>query len=277
MKFGANGARWPGRLLTALAAVVLGIGLFAAASASGKTHRHRSSYKTHGSSDEFETQGQACFTASWEGHGGWSTDYTAKFIGTDNTPGTIKDDDSSSYSQDVHQRPTAGVGCALFLVRGVHPSGGAIFTAGFVRLNAIQDDTQTGGEEPPVDDTCSKGLITHATGSGPVGSFTTKRKGSSLVFQVTVGLGNSPDCGGYWLPGGRAPGGLSRFNWLESDSTAVPIRAIEHAQKISITVSSDPSHGGLPNCGITDSPGTTCSQTGAWQGTLTLTLARQGR
>jgi hypothetical protein len=56
----------------------------------------------------------------------------------------------------------------------------------------------------------------------------------------------------------------------------VPIKAFEHAKKISIAVSSDPSHGGLPNCGIDDSD-TTCEQTGVWSGTLTLTLARQGR
>jgi hypothetical protein len=54
-----------------------------------------------------------------------------------------------------------------------------------------------------------------------------------------------------------------------------PRTVFEKDGKVTITISSDPRQGSRPNCGVQADPPSkvSCSQTGAWQGTLTL---RQG-
>jgi hypothetical protein len=59
-----------------------------------------------------------------------------------------------------------------------------------------------------------------------------------------------------------------------STSVNVPKTVFEHASKVVITISSDPAHGPKPNCGVVGASGgeqtVNCSQTGDWQGQLTL-------
>src|SRR5271168_1036017 len=106
-----------------------------------------------------------------------------------------------------------------------------------------------------------------------------KSTGSSLVFEINLGLpaeGCDAAFPGSVFPGEAVPEGKVGGDFLGSASVKVPRTVFEHARRVAITISSDPNHGPLPNCGVvpasTVSSGSSstvkCSQTGVWQGTL---------
>jgi hypothetical protein len=256
------------------AAIVCGLGLAGIATGTASHRpRHRSPYKGSGHSS-YETTGQACFGATWQGTGAWNTDYKATVPAPGQGVDTTTDKDSSGYSWDLSE-VASGADCALELLRfpGSKPTGGASWNRGFTRLGANGHDVYTAPDQPPVSTTCTKAKIEHAGSASVTGDMSIKLKGSSIIFVMSLDL-PIVDCGAYSAPGQDVPGGkVGAF--LSSDSVAVPRAVFEKDGKVTITISSDPKHGSKPNCGVhADPPSTvTCSQSGAWQGTLTL---RQG-
>lgn len=134
---------------------------------------------------------------------------------------------------------------------------------------------QTFPSSPTVTTPCTKSVTEPPAGGGfSPGDMLVESRGSSLVFEINLGLPSES-----WdFPGSAVPEGKVGGNFLESTSVEMPKTVFEHARKVVITISSDPGHGPLPNCGVV--PATTvgsggsstvkCPQTGSWQGTLTL-------
>ncbi len=255
------------------AAILCGLGLAGIATGTVSHHpRHRSSYKGSGHST-YEATGQACFGATWQGTGAWNTDYTATGPAPEQGVDTTTDKDSSGYSWDLGE-VAPGADCALELLRlpGNKPVGGAAWNRGFTRLGANGKDVYTAPNQAPVSTICTNAQIDHA-GSSVTGGMTIKLRGSSIVFVMSLDL-PTVECGAYSRPGGAVPGGTVG-SFLASDSVAVPRAVFEKDGKVTVTISSDPKQGSKSNCGAQAVPPNTvtCSQTGAWQGTLTL---RQG-
>lgn len=261
--------------ITTSVAVVCGVGLAGIATGTvGHRPRHRFSYKGSGHSS-YASTGQACFGATWQGTGAWNTDYKLTNPDVQGGIDTTTDKDSSGYSWDLGE-VASGADCALELLRvpGDKPIGGATWNRGFTRLGANGNDVYTAPNQAPVSTTCTKAQIEHAGAGSVTGGMTIRQKGSSIVFVMTLGVPNDP-CGAYSAPGLAVPGGkVGAF--LTSESVAVPRAVFEKDGKVTITISSDPKQGSKANCGVHADPPSvvTCSQTGVWQGTLTL---RQGR
>jgi hypothetical protein len=261
-------------------AVVL-TGAFAAAilllagPAVGKKPTAKKSYTSSGHGT-YESTGQACFGAKWAGTGGWSTSY--KQTTTETNVGTSTDTFSgdSSYSWD-ERAVEGGAACALELLKipGNKPTGGASWNQGYVRIGTKGNEVQTFPTSPTVTTPCTKAATEHPSNFAS-GDMVLKSRGSSLVFEINLGLPGE-GCDGVF-PGQAVPEGKVGGDFLASTSVKVPKTAFEHARTVAITISSDPSHGPRSNCGVipasTVSSGSSstvkCSQAGAWQGTLTL-------
>jgi hypothetical protein len=251
-------------IIATAAAAVCGLGLAGIATgAVSHRPRHRSPYRGSGHST-YDTTGQACFGATWQGTGAWNTDYESTSPAPGQGVDTTTDKDSSGYSWDLGE---------VLRVPGDKPVGGATWNRGFTRLGAKGLDVYTAPNQAPVSTSCTKAQIDHAGSASVTGDMTIKLKGSSIVFTMSLDLPTT-GCGAYSAPGVAVPGGKVG-TFLTSDSVAVPRTVFEKDGKVTITVSSDPNQGAKANCGVhADPPSTvTCSQTGAWQGTLTL---RQG-
>jgi hypothetical protein len=249
--------------------------LLPAGAAVGKKHPAKKSYTSSGHGT-YESIGQACFGAKWAGTGGWKTSYEETTIETNVGTSTDTFSGDSSYSWD-ESAVAGGADCALELLKipGDKPAGGASWNKGYVRIGAKGNEVQTFPTSPTVTTPCSKAVTEHP-GQFASGNMVLKSSGSSVVFEINLGLpGEGCD---YGFPGQAAPGGKVGGDFLGSTSVKVPKTVFEHARTVAITISSDPSHGPLPNCGVrpasTVSSGSSstvkCSQTGAWQGTLTL-------
>jgi len=257
------------------AAIVCGLGL--AGIATGKVNHHpghRSPFNGSGHS-RYESTGQACFRAAWEGSGTWNTNYMESAPEVDGSGNdTTTDKDSSSYSWHLGE-VESGADCALELLRfpGAKPSGGAVWNLGFTRITANGQDEYTAPNQAPVSTNCSQTETDHARAAAVTGNMSIKRKGSAIVFVMSTDL-PTDNCGAYSAPRAVAGGKLGPF--LLSDSVAVPRKVFEKDGEVKIKISSDPKHGPQGNCGLQPAeppPTVTCSQAGSWQGTLTL---RQG-
>jgi hypothetical protein len=266
-------------------AVVL-TGVFAAATlllagpAVGKKPAAKKSYTSSGRGT-YESTGQACFGAKWAGTGGWSTSY--KQTVTETNVGTSTDTFSTDSSYSWDERAVAGgADCALGLLKipGDKPIGGASWNEGYVRIGMKGNRVQTFPSSPTITTPCDKSVSEHPS-TFASGDMVLSSKGSSLVFEINLGLPTA-DCDAAFpngiFPGEAVPGGKVGGDFLGSTSVKVSKTVFEHARTVKITISSDPNHGSLPNCGVvpasTVSSGSSstvkCSQTGAWQGTLTL-------
>ena len=225
----------------------------------------------------YESTDQACFGAKWAGTGGWKTSY--KKTSTETNVGTSTDtvNGDTSYSWD-ESAVAGGADCALELLKfpGSKPTGGAFWNKGYVRIGSHGSEVQTFPTSPPVTTPCSESVTKPPSGGGfSAGDMLPESKGSSLVFKINLGFpGEGCD---YAFPGEGVPGGKVGGDFLYSTSVKVPKTVFEHARKVVITISSDPRHGPLPNCDVvptSSGSGTvttvTCSQTGDWQGKLTL-------
>jgi hypothetical protein len=265
------------KLAVVLTGVIAATMFLLAGPAVGKKPSPKKSYKSSGNGT-YESTGQACFGAKWAGTGGWSTSYnetsTETNVGT--TTDTIHGDSSYSWDEsDVE----AGAGCALTLLKSPNfkPTGGAAWNKGYVRIGSKGSEVQTFPSSPTVTTPCTKSETEPPTGGGfSAGDMVVKSRGASLVFEINLGVpGEGCDDG---FPGNAVPQGKVGGNFLESTSVNVPKTVFEHARTVTVTISSDPNSGPLPNCGVV--PATTvssgasstvdCSQTGNWQGTLTL-------
>jgi hypothetical protein len=226
-------------------------------------------YTPHGSSDLFAVNGQVCISADFAGHGGWTTNYHETYVSTDNQPGTIDDKSSASFSWQVEQHGI-DADCALTLLRGVQThGGGTVFNGGFTRYSENVNDVNTPALPPPVTYSCSKGIIAHASSGSADSMLKITRQGASLVFTATVELPSAP-CGGENSEAGTpVVGGKIGGDWFTASSAKVPISLLEHVKSMTVSVASASNNGGLPNCGVSSS-NVKCSQTGAWQGTITL-------
>jgi hypothetical protein len=232
-------------------------------------------YKAKGHSNIYKNEGQVCFTATWVGNGGWSTDLHSTSTGP--APGQSSsqtDQDSSSYSWDAKPAPNAGV-CAFDVIEGYKPHPIEAFDAGFLRLALMGDDRSESTNTTPIHETCDKSLITHGDGSRGTGGFTSQIRGDSLVFTATVFLGEppvvQPGCAIYALPGSLGNGG----DFLSASSVPVPIALFKTARTVSVAFASDGSR--VPHdCGLSTTPRAgshvDCSEKGTWQGTLTFTV-----
>jgi hypothetical protein len=247
----------------------LGIASVAAGSVAHRRPAHKRAYHGSGRSS-YDRTGQACFGATWQGTGAWNTDYLLTVPNPPNGNETTSDKDSSGYSWDLQDR-AVDAGCALELLRVPHnkPVGGASWNRGFVRLQAKGDDVYTQPDEPPVTTTCSKAR-TERPGTTATGGMTIKTRGTSIIFVMSLSF-PSVECGAYSAPGESVSGGKVG-HFLTSESVAVPRSVFEQDRTVTINISSDSTQGGRSNCGVhAPSPTTvTCTQTGAWQGTLTL-------
>jgi hypothetical protein len=162
------------------------------------------------------------------------------------------------------------------VIEGYKPHPIEAFNAGFLRLAITGDDKTASTNSAPTHETCDKALITHGSGGQGTGGFTSKIHGSSLVFEATVFLGETPTvqpgCAAYSLPGSLGGDG----DFLTASSVPVPIAIFRTARSVSVTFSSDPSRVPHPNCGLAKTPsaGThvDCNEEGSWQGTLTFTV-----
>jgi hypothetical protein len=268
----------------AAAIVGVGVGVGAADGQTARAAKHKpagkhkpSAYHAKGHSNIYATDGQVCFLATWQGNGGWSTDYRSTSTGP--APGqsaSATDQDSSSYSWDAKSAPRAGV-CGFLLIEGFKPHPIESFDAGFLRLAIMGDDKSEATNTTPTHETCNKALITHGSGGQATGSFTSKVRGNSLVFDATVDLGEAPTvqsgCATYALPGSL---GVARGAFLAASSVAVPIAVFKTARSVSVTLSSDPSSVPHPNCSLPTRPRAgaqvNCTEQGSWQGTLTFTV-----
>jgi hypothetical protein len=255
------------------AAVGAALGLVLAGPAIGKKSAPPKSYKGSGRSTYY-SEDQACFGAKWSGTGGWHTSYKETNSNVNADPTSDKIDGDSSYSWE-ESAVNDEADCSLELLKGYRPSGGAIWDGGHARMGASGSETETFAPPttpPSLTTPCSHSVIQTA-GSGGVGGggMKVKREGSSFVFVVTLAV-PTVDCD-YSYPGSELPGGKVG-NFTQSSSVKVPISEFERYSKVTITISSDPKEGPKPNCGIPSSPGpditVECSQTGKWQGTLTL-------
>jgi hypothetical protein len=180
----------------------------------------------------------------------------------------------SSYGWDVSE-VAGGAVCALrlFKVPGDKPTGGATWNRGHVRIGSTGSEVQTFPTAPTVTTPCTESMTEPASGGGfSAGGMVLDSKGPSLVFKVDLGFpGQGCD---YGFHGEAVPLGKVAGDFLESTSVKVPKTAFVHSRRVVITISSDPTHGPKPNCGVVpaSSGGQTvkCSQTGEWQGKLTL-------
>jgi hypothetical protein len=229
----------------------------------------------------YESLGQACFGAKWAGTGGWSTSYKQTTTETNVGMSTDTFGGDSSYSWD-ERAVAGGADCALELLKipGNKPTGGASWNEGYVRIGTKGSEVQTFPTSPTVTTPCSKAVTEHPS-TFASGDMVLQSKGSSLVFEINLGLpvaGCDAAFPDGLFPGEAVPEGKVGGDFLGSTSVKVPKTLFEYARTVAITISSDASHGSLPNCGVV--PATTvssgssstvkCSQAGAWQGTLTL-------
>ena len=230
------------------------------------------SYKGSGRST-YDSEDQACFGAKWAGTGGWHTSYNES---NPKSIDVISDVFNGDSSYQWHESASAiDAECALELLKGYKPSGGAIWDAGQATMGASGKETEVLYEsDPPSTTTSCRHSVTEKAGTEGVagGGMTLKREGSSFVFTVTLAV-PTVDCD-YSYPGAAVPGGKVG-NFLQASSAKVPISEFERYSKVTVTISSDGKDGPKPNCGVPSSevpPGATlkCSQTGKWQGTLTL-------
>jgi hypothetical protein len=238
--------------------------------------RAKKSYTSSGQGT-YESTGQACFGAKWAGTGGWTTSYKQTITATNVGTSTDTFSGDSSYSWDERE-VEGGAACAVELLKipGDKPSGGASWNEWYVRIGTKGNDVQTFPTSPTITTPCSK-AVTEPPTKFASGDIVLKSHGSSLMFEINLGLPGE-DCDAAFpngiFPGEAVSGGKVGGNFFGSTSVEVPKTAIEHARTVSITISSDPNHGGLPNCGVvsatTVSSGSSstvkCSQTGAWQG-----------
>jgi len=233
-------------------------------------------YTAKGHSNIYATDGQVCFLSTWQGNGGWSTNYHSTSTGP--APGQSAsgtNEDSSSYSWDAKPASRGGV-CGFILIEGFKPHPSESYNAGFLRLALMGDDKSESTNSAPTHETCSKSLITHGSGGQATGGFTSQVRGNSLVFTATVFLGEAPTvqpgCATYALPGSLGTAG----NFLTASSVPVPISVFRTARTVSVTFSSDPSRVPHPNCGLAETPSAgshvDCTEKGSWQGTLTFTV-----
>jgi hypothetical protein len=263
------------RLVIVLVTVGAIAGLALAGPAIGKKHpAPPKSYKGSGRST-YHSEDQACFGAKWSGTGGWHTDEvtTNSNVTANVTSDTIEGNSSYSWEESASE---IDADCALELLKGYKPSGGAIWDAGHGRMGADGQEVQVFKQPatPPSTTTnCNHSVIEQAGSAGVGGGgMRLKKEGSSFVFIVSLAVPVA-SCD-YSYPGSAVPGGKVG-NFVESSSVTVPISEFERYSKVTITISSDPKQGARPNCGIPSSSipsGVTvkCSQTGKWQGTLTL-------
>lgn len=253
-------------------AVVLCACLLAGAAIAKKTTTKKPF--TPSGSGTYEKTGQACFGAKWAGTGGWSTSYQQSVVTPNVGTSTTTYKGESSYSWD-ESAVAGGADCALELLKepGSKPSGGATWNKGYARVGSQGSEVETFPTSPTVTTPCSQAASKPPSGGGfASGDMVVQSQGSTVVFEVTLGLPGE-DCD-YGFPGDAVPGGSVRGAFLTSTSVKVPKTVLEHASKVVIVISSDPKSGPKPNCGEPSGSShgvtVTCSQTGAWQGTLTL-------
>jgi hypothetical protein len=263
------------KLAVVLTGAIAAAAFLLAGSAVAKKHAAKKSYKSSGHGT-YESTGQACFGAKWAGTGGWKTSY--KETTTETNVGTSTDTLSGDSSYSWDERAVAGgAACAVGLLKspGAKPFGGATWNEGYVRIGTNGNEVQTFPTSPTVTTPCSK-AVTEPPSKFASGDMVLESHGSSLVFEINLGL-PVEGCDAVF-PGEAVPEGKVGGDFLGSTSVKVPRTVFEHARTVAITISSDPNHGPLPNCGVvpasTVSSGSSstvkCSQTGAWQGRLTL-------
>jgi hypothetical protein len=258
------------RLVVVFAVVLSLAGLFAG-SAIGKKHPPKKHYTASGHGT-YESTDQACFGAKWSGTGGWHTSY--KESTTNDTADMTSDTiiGNSSYSWDEYYA-AIDAQCGLRLLKGYAPSGGAFWSAGHARMGASGEETQTFKDAPTTTTKCDKSVSKKVSNENfSPGGMKLKREGASLEFTVSLDLPLA-NCD-YSFPGQAVPGGKVG-DFTEATSIKVPTKVFEHSSKVSVTISSDGKQGPKPNCGIAASSipsGSTvkCTQTGNWQGMLTL-------
>jgi hypothetical protein len=226
---------------------------------------HKKPYKVigHVSKKTLANEGGAwCFGAAWKGDGGWSYDsktatQDGEYVDHEN------DQDSGHYSWDIDQGRHATSGLCRYAAT-LKPVGLFTFTNGSARTGWKVDDVtyEVGpGAAAPVTTSCASGAIKPASGLEAIAKANVSH--SSITFSVT------PDAAPISACGTVHPFTLE---W-DATSAAIPISTFDTAKEIVITIS--PRSRITPNCGI-KSPDTTCSESGIWQGTLTLTRARNG-
>lgn len=268
------------RLTVVLTGVIVASAFVLTGSAVGKKHPAKKSYTSSGHGT-YESIGQACFGAKWAGTGGWKTSYKETTAETNVGTSTDTFSGDSSYGWDESEM-AGGADCALELLKipGDKPPGGASWNKGYVRIGTKSNQVETFPTSPTVTTVCDK-AVTDPPGKFASGDMVLKSNGSSLVFEINLGLpleGCVDNFGAAGFPGEAVPEGKVAGDFLGSTSVKVPKIVFEHARTVAITISSDPNRGPLPNCGVvpalTVSSGSSstvkCSQTGAWQGTLTL-------
>jgi hypothetical protein len=239
----------------------------------GKQQPAKKSYTPSGNGT-YASTGQACFAAKWAGTGSWKTSYKETDAVNNVVTSTDTVDGGSSYSWDEYEVVGAAA-CALELLKqpGSKPAGGATWNKGYTRIGSAGTELKAFPYAPSTTTPCSESA-TKRPGAGGFsgGDLIVEPRGASVVFQVNLGF-PSEDCD-YGFPGDQVPEGSVGGDFLESTSVKVPDTVFQHARKVVISISSDGKSGATPNCGVpTASSGgqtVTCSQSGNWQGKLTL-------
>ncbi len=270
-----------------LAAVVFGcvaLLIVGSGTAVGKSHspfrRHPPAYTTHGHSNIYARNGEVCFEATWTGSGDWRTNYNST-SSYGNSSETIADKDSWGYGWHLGE-VYAGAACAMTVLAGKVGNAGTTFNRGSLQDNAtLKDvDTVSNGSGPPTTTTytCNPGASSTTKVDGLEGSFGAILRHSSIVFEGSVTIsptgcptGPSVDAPGDTGPGTAVQGAPAILNFFEKDSPTIPVSVFERAKSVSIPFGR--SSESRPNCGVTAQPNVnvTCTQTGSWEGTLTLT------
>jgi hypothetical protein len=176
----------------------------------------------------------------------------------------------------------------------LRPQGYGDFYGGESRIGWQVNDVFESGVpgQPPVTTKCDEAVTvamaaTHPPTNG--GSYDVVVRHSDVVFKISLDLplltkAQALKCPISYSWPGSVPGGQignhgpGLNDWLQASSAAVPISAFDTAKQVVVAISSDRTRGPQPNCGVnaTNAPGVKCSQSGSWQGQLTLPRARNG-
>ena len=141
--------------------------------------------------------------------------------------------------------------CALrlFKVPGDKPTGGATWNRGHVRIGSTGSEVQTFPTAPTVTTPCTESMTEPASGGGfSAGGMVLDSKGPSLVFKVDLGFpGQGCDYGfhGEAVPLGKVCWRFPRIDQRQGAQDGV--RTLPEGRH---HVSSDPTHGPKPNCGV---------------------------
>ena len=253
-------------LAVALAALAVSAAVVVpAAAARGDRHRPRP-YRVIGRVPK-SAGGAWCFGAKWHGNGGWDYTGTGDVVNGSRTTHSSAAN-SSVYSWDINQGAHAMTGFCKY-GPGLKPTGLFSWLGGTARtgLKINEEISYTGpNAPPPVTASCEPGkTVPESKAVGASSADLVVRHGSVTFTAGPLYAYITPPCNSGLV-------GYSQYIPPTAHSVAIPLSVLDTAKEIVVTISSEHNQG-KPNC-QTDTPH--CAITGGWQGSLTLTRARNG-